>query len=147
MADDTDDALVERLRALAAAADAPPEHVEEAARAALETRTLDDLARLLTAPTPDEAVLTRADPGGVRFLAFASDDVVLDLQVDAEGGVATVRGLVHGAAGPVTLEVHGGASVSAEVDEAGYFTVTGLPAGAPAARVRAGGTTTEWFAL
>ncbi|QIM22539.1 hypothetical protein G7075_17705 [Phycicoccus sp. HDW14] len=89
MPDDTDDALVERLRALAAAVDPPPAHVEEAARAAFETRTLDHLARLLTDSADGEALLTRAAydalTGAVRLLSFATDEVGIDLQVAVEG--------------------------------------------------------------
>jgi len=149
--DDTDDALVERLRALAAAVDPPPAHVEEAARAAFETRTLDHLARLLTDSADGEALLTRAahdaPTGAVRLLSFATDEVGIDLQVAVEGDVATVHGLLRGASGPVTVEVRGDSSNRVEVDGDGWFTVTGLPAAASAVRVRTGTTTTEWFAL
>jgi hypothetical protein len=147
VADETDDALVERLRALAAVTDPLPAHVEEAARAAFETRTLDELARLVSDSADGEAVLTRAEPGAVRMLSFAVGEVAIDLQVEVADEVATVRGLLRGAAGPVTVEVRGRTAITAEVDAAGYFTATGLPGDVPAVRVRAAGTTTEWFAL
>ncbi len=145
--DESDDALVDRLRAMAAVADPIPSHVEEAARAALSTRSLDTLARLLADSHDGDAVLTRGEPGPVRLLSFGADDLVLELQVTVERGSATVRGLVRGTPGPVTVELHPGGSVTVDVDEGGYFTASGLPATAVRARVRAGSTTTEWFVL
>jgi hypothetical protein len=142
---DPDDQLLERLRAVAAEADPVPAHVDEAASAALSTRHLDELARLLADSDEGAAVLTRGEPGAIRLLSFGTDQVAVELQVVIERDSATLRGLLTGAPGPVLVEVRGGGTVSAEVDEDGYFTVSGLPTAL--VRLRAGGTTTEWVSI
>ena len=140
---ESDDQLLDRLRAVAQATDPVPQHVEEAARAALSTRHLDELARLLADSDEGAAVLTRGRPGQARLLSFGVGEVALELQVVVEGDTATLRGLLTGAPGPVTVEVLEGTSLVTEVDEGGYFTVTGVPVSV--LRLRAGSTTTEWF--
>ena len=140
---ESDDQLLDRLRGIAAATDPVPAHVDEAARAALSTRQLDDLLRLLADSDEGAAVLTRGEPGQVRLLSFGAGPVALELQVTVDGDTATVRGLLTGAPGPVTVEQRDGESRLVEVDDAGFFTVTGVPV--TFVRLRAGTTTTEWF--
>lgn len=148
MQTESDDQLLDRLRRLVAQADPVPSHVDEAARAALSTRHLDELARLLVDSDEEAAVLTRAGQGArVRLLSFGAEEAVLELRVTVEGEGATVRGLLTGALagtrGPLTVEVRGGHPLVGEVDEDGFFTVTGLPV--TFVRLKVGATTTEWF--
>jgi hypothetical protein len=150
MQSESDEQLLDRLRRLVAQADPVPSHVDEAARAALSTRHLDELARLLADSDEGAAVLTRGRAGEVarvRLLTFGGQQAALELQVTVEGEGATVRGLLTGplagTAGPVTIEVRGRTPLVGEVDEDGFFTVAGVPL--TFVRLRVGATTTEWF--
>ena len=140
---ESDEVLLADLRSIAAAADPVPRHLDELAKAALATHHLDDLARQLSDSAVSPGTLTRDEPGHTRMLSFATDGVTIELQVSDEGAALRLRGLVRGAPGPVTLEVHGGAAREAEVDAAGFFSMAAPPRAL--LRLRLQGTTTEWF--
>jgi len=123
-----DDRLLERLRVIAATVDPPPMLVDESARQALSTRRIDaELAELLmdsmSAAAPAQS---RADGDDVRMLAFASDRVSIELQVEPEAaGTVSLRGLVVGAGGVVTIETLTATS-TVPIDGAGWFTAAGI---------------------
>lgn len=134
--DDEDDLLMEQLRRIAAEIDPPPEHVVAAARAALSTRRLDEeLAELVMDSELVETGYVRSGPTPVRLLSFESAAVSVELQVEETAAGRSVRGLVAGAAGEVVLEtLH--ERRTALLDEDGWFTIDGAPAGNARFRLR-----------
>ena len=122
-----DDRLLERLRVIAATVDPPPMLVDEAARHALATRRIDaELAELLMDSSLATAAQARADGDDVRMLAFATDRVSIELQVEPEAaGTVSLRGLVVGAGGEVTIETPTATS-TVPIDGAGWFTAAGI---------------------
>jgi hypothetical protein len=135
--------LMARLRDAAAVADPVPGHVLAAARAALDTRRLDEELAALVADSALADAGVRAADAEVRLLSFEAADVTLELQVEYRGDEVAVRGLVTGAAGDAVVEV-AGVRHTVPVDE-GWFAVTGLPRGAT--RVRVGSIVTSWVQL
>ncbi|GIG88637.1 hypothetical protein [Plantactinospora endophytica] len=143
----TDDELVDRLRAIAVRVDPPPDFVAELARAALSTRRIDEvLAELVHDSTTELPALARSDDEQLRLLSFEHGAVSIELQVHTVDGTVSIRGLVDGATGDVTVETSRG-SREAPVDEEGWFTVDGLATGVLRLRVPAGDTTvtTSWI--
>lgn len=142
--------LLDRLRAVAAEADAPPAYVTEAARAAFATRNLGaELAALLADSETDSPVLTRGQPSAVRMLSFAAGEVLVELQVTAAHQSVAMRGFVQHAAGPVVVETLSG-SQTVEPDEDGWFTLDRVPAGMCRLRLHSAtgaDVTTEWVDL
>jgi len=127
-AETADDRLLERLRAIAAEVDAPPAIVDEAARLALSTRRIDaELAELLMDSALETAAAhSRAEGDDVRLLTFATDRVSIEVQVEPElDGSVSVRGLVVGAAGEVTIE-SASATRTVPIEGAGWFTARTL---------------------
>ncbi|GAA3733633.1 hypothetical protein GCM10022225_14790 [Plantactinospora mayteni] len=146
MTEDEDD-LVGRLRAIAVRVDPPPEVVAELARAALSTRRIDAvLAELVQDSTTEMPALARGADEQLRLLSFEHGTVSIELQVHSTGDTVSIRGLVGGATGDVTVETPGG-SRSTPIDDEGWFTVDGLAAGLLRLRVPAGDTTvtTSWI--
>lgn len=120
------DAVTARLRAAATIADAPPEHVFDAARAAFGLRDLDtQLARLVSdSAEAGDAVLLRgvATEADYRTVVFEVGDVTIELEIAEAGGGRRLVGLVAGvAAGQVRVEYADGRVVSDDVDELGRF--------------------------
>jgi hypothetical protein len=157
--DDDDDALLARLRAISAQTDAVPDAVLAAARAAIETRNLDnELATLIAdsaATTPDQAfeAVRRGPPGSVaeRLLSFEGGGVQVELEVARHGDGLTLMGQVVGVApGECVLERGTGPDETLHLDELGRFLAEGVPAGP--ARLRCRSTTgrivvTAWVSL
>jgi hypothetical protein len=135
--------LMARLRNAAAELDPVPAHVLAAARAALDTRRLDEELAALVADSALADAGVRAADAEVRLLSFEAADVSLELQVEYRGDDVSVRGLVTGATGDAVIEV-AGERHTAPVDE-GWFAVTGLPRGAT--RVHIGPIVTSWVQL
>lgn len=131
-----DDLLMERLRRIASEIDPPPDHVMAAARAALGTRRLDEeLAELVMDSELVETGHVRSGPTPVRLLSFESDAVSVELQVEETAAGRSVRGLVAGATGEVVLEtLH--VRRTAPLNEDGWFTMDGAPAGNVRFRLR-----------
>lgn len=136
------DELLDRLRQIASKVDAVPSHVELTAQAALSTRRLDEELAELVHDSLHAPELVR-DEGDVRMLSFEAGDVSVELQLDGE----TIRGLVTGASGEVTIECRQGSSTTATVDDNGWFT-TPRPNRTARIRLRADDGTvivTSWF--
>ncbi|HEY3748615.1 MAG TPA: hypothetical protein VGL80_05420 [Pseudonocardiaceae bacterium] len=144
-----DDELMAALSRSASLADPVPAAVDESARAALATRRLDEeLARLLLDSALVGADSVRADGSEIRLLSFETDGVTLELQVEQDG--TFVRGLAIGTAGPAVVETPD-ETRSVRIDDAGSFTVAGLPGGPTRIRVTAadggGPVGTGWLRL
>jgi hypothetical protein len=143
-----DDELMAELARIAVLADPPPDLVGAAGRAALTTRRLDEeLARLVEDSALGAVALVR---GGdtVRLLTFEHGDVSLELQVEQVGGRVTVRGLILGATGPVTVDTPTGER-TARIGPEGWFSIDDLPTGPLCVRLRAAdgtGIRTGWIA-
>jgi hypothetical protein len=156
-----DDALVARLRRIAAAVDPVPEAVHEAARAVLSTRDLDRrLAELIADSTdPDDnedsyekvRTWTGDGPANSRLLSFAGGDVQVDLEVSAHGERLVVIGQFTGASTEdCALEYANGERLALDVDGLGRFLVNGLRPGPVRARCRAvdgAAVVTAWVTL
>ena len=145
-----DDELMERLRAIGGQVDPPPATVLAAAQAALATRRLDaELAELMLDSHEPAGAGVRAGAAEVRVLSFESATVTIELQVRALPAGAALRGLVDGATGPVILE-SGDDRREVAVDEEGWFTVDGVPAGLVRLRATAVGgapVVSSWVSL
>jgi hypothetical protein len=143
---ESDDALLDRLRRLAAELDDPPDHVDRAARAALFTRRLDHQLAELIADSAQIQPVARAGEPSIRLLTFETATVSLELQVDEVAGRRAVRGHVTGAAGEAVVETASDTRTAA-IDQRGWFAVDDLPAGVIRIRLQAAdGTavTTGW---
>lgn len=147
------DALMERLRAVAAVDDPPP-LVDALARAAFETRDLDAELAVLTADSAvDELALVRSTPtASPRMLSFETETVGVELQIDRTVDGVALRGLLSGTdptRAEVTLEAEtADGRTRLDVDPHGWFQATALPDGPLRLRLtyRAGGvTTTPWI--
>ncbi|GLZ29029.1 hypothetical protein Lesp02_12190 [Lentzea sp. NBRC 105346] len=114
-----DEELLDRLRAIASEVDGVPELVHEEALAALETRRMGErLAELIADSLQDLNESVRAAEQ-IRSLTFEAGEVSIEVQLDD-----TLRGLVTGASGTITIETPGG-STTVRLDESGWFTFTG----------------------
>ena len=157
--DDDDDALLARLRTIAAETDAVPDAVIAAARAAIETRNLDnELAALIAdsaATTPDQTfeAVRGGLPGSVaeRLLSFEGGGVQVELEVARRGDGLTLIGQVIGVVpGECVLERGTGRDQTVDLDELGRFLAEGVPAGPARLRCRSStGRTvvTAWVSL
>lgn len=144
-----DDALMDALRRSAQANDPPPNHVLEAARAALDTRRLDEeLAALLVDSAAQVAEAVRGEDD-VRLLAFGTSRVSVELHLEYLRTGISLRGLVSGGSGEVTIEQRGG-SRTLPIDAEGWFAATDVPRGATRMRLRtadAAPVSTSWVLL
>lgn len=127
-----EDDLEARLRAIAAEAEPPPEHVLDAARAAFALRDLDaELAALVADSAVDApAVLTRAVVSDVRMLSFECGSVTVELDVESDPGTHLLRlsGLAVGAIGEVVV-VRSESRAAVEISADGRFTAEGIEPG------------------
>ena len=152
MSDTSDDILIARLRTLANQADAPPEMVLQAARAAFLMRRIDaELAELVLDSAVDVGpVAVRAgETDAVRMLSFETDSVSIEVQVTDIDGLRSLLGLVSGASGLVEVETAAGRS-SVDLDGLGRFSVPNVPAGAVRLHLTAdtgAAVTTSWVSL
>jgi hypothetical protein len=149
--DSADDALLARLRRIAAEADPVPELVIQAARSAFGLRELDaQLAELVRDSAVDVPATSVRGPGA-RLLSFEVGDVAVECEINERDLRRDILGqLVGGNASGVAAEVPGAAAVTVPVDERGRFSVRDLPAGPVRLRCRlADGTTvvTSWAAV
>lgn len=124
----SEDELLERLRALAGEADAPPAHVLAGALAARTRVALEDeLLDLRSDSFAGAAATTRAGPG-TRVLRFGTPDCAVELEVAGEG-YRTVVGQLDPAAGGEVELTHAGGVVRAPVDDLGRFRLGPVPPG------------------
>lgn len=161
--DTDDDAVVHRLRALAASADPPPPELAQAARSALSWRraerelaALTALAELSYDSADDDAALAGVrSGGGSRLLTFADGGVSVEVEVadsPGAGGLRLLGQLVPPQPGHIEAR-HADGVVTAEADDLGRFRCEGLANGPVSLRCHVGdGDTarlvvTDWTAL
>lgn len=141
------DAILDRLRSIADEVDGVPPIVYALARAAFETRNLDAELAVLTADSQfDQLELVRSVAIEPRMVAFETDSVTVELQLDRHETMATVRGLVMGAVSEIVLDT-GETRQPAVLDDRGWF-LAEVPVGPLRLRIRAAdGTnvTTAWI--
>ena len=122
--------LLDELRAVLGRVDPVPPEVTEFAGAALGWRRLDaDLAELLadSALEAESAALTRSGGSDGRWLTFRSDELAIDVEIEAEGGAFTMRGQLAPPLSSATIEVQaadGSVIAASESDELGRFRLT-----------------------
>ncbi len=150
-----DDALLERLRALAAQADPVPDLVLESAKAAFLMRRLDaELAELVLDSAVDAGPVlvrgvTSTDDDSVRMLSFETSTLSIEVQVTRADGARSLVGMVSGAFGTLDVETADGRR-TVPIDSLGRFAVADVPAGTVRLHlVAADGTavTTSWVSL
>ncbi len=125
-----DEALLARLRDVAAEVDPVPEFVLEAARAALSLRTLDaDLAELVRDSWEDRSSLIAVrGEGDVRLISFETGPVAVELQVTERDGLRDLVAQISGAH-VAQAEVETPARRHATTLEDSVVVADGLPAG------------------
>jgi hypothetical protein len=143
-----DDAFLDRLRAVVAAADPVPELVVTSARAAFTTRRLDAELAELVLDSAEAHTSVRSAGADVRILSFESGDITVEVQVQDGPRGHELRGLVDGAQPTsITIEFAGGPPLVVSVDEDGWFAAAPIPAGPLRLRVDRPPVVTEWVVL
>jgi hypothetical protein len=143
-----DDALLADLRRIAGVVDAPPPLLAASSRAAFAFGRLDDeLARLVqdTAVTPVGA----RGPDEPRMIAFAADEITVDVEVTGGPHDRRLTGVVAGSVSDLTLQTPE-ASYRVEIDEQGRFRAAGLAGSLlrlTMATASGRGVTTPWVQL
>jgi hypothetical protein len=146
-----DDRLLTELGAAVRAADDVPESFVAAGKAAFAWHNIDaDLAQLVSDSSvdPAEAGLRSSEPAIVRTMTFASAELSIELDVQADG----LRGLVvPEQAGTVQVRLSGGeAGPELAIDAVGWFVIRPVPAAPFRLSVRlADGSSalTSWISL
>lgn len=137
--DDDDAALVADLRRLLGAADPVPEHVQIAARVAIEWSTLEaELARLVHDSIVDDPALAVRGDAGPRSLTFEAPELTIEIETEiaAAGGSISIAGqLVPPQLAQIAL-LNGDALVAIRADERGRFGAAGLAPGPLTMRCR-----------
>lgn len=123
---DPDEALVERLRSIAAQVDPPPAHVDELARAAFSTRHVDELARILFDSAAEDAAPVRGAADETRVVTLAAEGVTAELELARSPDGLRLRGYVTGAEGDIVVESPRGRTRVALGDD-GWFALDGPP--------------------
>jgi hypothetical protein len=147
----SDDELLAELRDIAAETDPVPEPLLDAARMAFELRDLDAmLAELVHDSAVDAPAMAIRGGGAERILSFAVRALAVECQVTARGSRRDLLGqLVGGRAEEMDVQVTGSVT-TVPVNDAGRFSVRGLPAGPFRLRCRLAdgtGLVTSWAAL
>ena len=126
----SDDELLAALREIAAETDPVPEPLLDAARTAFELRDLDGmLAELVHDSAVDAPAMAIRGGGAERILSFAVRAIAIECQSTARGSHRDLLGqLVGGRAEEMDVQVTG-AITTVPVNDAGWFSVRGLPAG------------------
>lgn len=143
--DPADDDLVAGLRRVLARVDPIPEHVQLAARLAIEWRTLDaELAELVHDSLLDEPALAVRGDAGPRVLTFESADLTIEIEAESESATAGETVQVVGQlipAQPAQIVLNSGDELQVtNADERGRFVAGGLTRGRLSVRCRLGGT-------
>jgi hypothetical protein len=124
---------------------AVPEHRREAARAAFTWRTIDEELLALTHDSLEMADAAVRGALDVRTLGFESDELSLEIEVDADRVIGQV---LDAAADEVIVESVEEGSQTCSVDECGVFSVQ-VPTGPVRFAVRVEGALrhTPWIVL
>ena len=145
-----DDDLEIRLSRALDASDPIPEHVLEAARAAIGWRTIDaELAELLHEDSKELAGVRGGD-AGPRHLTFTAGDVELELMLAGDRDTRIDGQLVPPAAATVLLQATDGTREEIRTDDLGRFAFVAVAARRIRVAVRpdAGvALVTPWLAL
>jgi len=128
------DALLDRLRRAALAADPPPPELEGSARAAFGLSRLDEELATLLHDSEQESVAVRGDGDEPHLLSFGSDDVGTDLEITATADGHDVTGTVHGPVRKVTVQTPDDAR-DVETDAHGRFRTGGVTGAAVRVRM------------
>jgi hypothetical protein len=147
----SDDELLAELRDIAAETDPVPEPLLDAARMAFELRDVDAmLAELVHDSAVDAPAMAIRGGGTERILSFAVRALAVECQITARGSHRDLLGqLVGGRTEQMDVQVTGAVS-TVPVNDAGRFSVRGLPAGPFRLRCRLAdgtGLVTSWAAL
>lgn len=131
-----DDALLDRLRAVATEVDPVPADVLSAAVRAFGMRMVDAELAELVADSLDSPHVVRG-PSRRRLLAWVAGPVSVDAEISGSGETRRLVGIVEGAPGPVVLEsaVRPDVPLTVDLDDGGRFTVDDVPAGLTRLRV------------
>src|SRR5262245_48287744 len=132
---DPDDALLDELRAVVAAADPLPPHLVAAAEAAFDWRSIDDELAELLGDSVAEPELAGVRAGeAARLLSFAGSELRVELEVTGTGPVRRLQGQLVPPA-PARIAIRGAAGVVDVVADAyGRFVASDVPAGAVSLR-------------
>jgi hypothetical protein len=146
--DETDNALLAELRALAAQSDPIPPAAIAAARSAIAWRTMDaELAQLTSDLTSQNQL---ADVRSLRtptLLTFEAASLTVEIEVlETATGRRLLGQLVPPGPGQVDVR-HGGRTTTVAADEVGRFRVDDVSAGPVSLRCSAGSriVQTDWF--
>jgi hypothetical protein len=144
-----DDAMLERLRRAAQAADPPPAELEGSARAAFGLGRRDEELAVLLHDSEEESVAVRSGGEEPHLLSFGSDGVGTDLEIAPSDDGHDITGTVHGPVHRAALQTPDEAWDVA-LDEAGRFRRAGVTGVAVRVRMETGdGVTvvTPWVRL
>jgi hypothetical protein len=132
---DADDKLLRELRRVVSAVDPVPEHVLEAARIALDWRTVDDeLAELLYDSSTEPGLSGVRAEGRSRVLNFGGERVKLEVEVSGSGQERTLTGQVD-PAGSARIEIrHTDHVTTVAADDRGRFIASSIPPGSVSLR-------------
>jgi hypothetical protein len=152
---ESDDDLLEELRAVMRTADAVPAEVTEFAKAALGWRRLDaELAELLSDSLLEAgAGATRAGGSGARSLTFRSGELTIDVEIQTDGTKHLFLAQLAPAPATATVEVQrvdGEVAATGEADELGRIRLSVDGSGSVRLRVAVVGAApieTSWFSL
>ncbi|WP_395576009.1 hypothetical protein [Streptomyces sp. BK79] len=136
--------LEEELRQAAAILDPVPAELRRIAVDAFALHDLDARVAELTFDSLVDAIPVRGETDPPRMLTFRADDVILDVEVTADGLIGQVL-----PPGPARIEVLSGPLAHARLtaDDMGRFTGEAPPTGPFALRLRTGGdvVVTQWL--
>lgn len=149
-----DEALLDRLRTVAAEADPPPELTVLAARAAFLTRRLDEELAELVLDSAEHHTSVRSASGDVRVLSFEAGDLTVEVQVQDTATGRELRGLIDGfgddfSGGTVAIET-AERTRDIDVDSDGWFALEALAPGPARLRITRAGAApvvTSWVVL
>jgi len=139
---DADDTLIGGLRRVLGELDGIPEHVQIAARAALDWRTIDaELARLIHDSRVDQPALAVRGTTTPRALTFEAGELQIEIEAEPVDGGETLRiagQLVPPQSAQITL-LQGDDLIATRADERGRFAASGIVPGPLALRCRLDG--------
>jgi len=143
-----DDALLADLRRIAAVVDAPPPLLASSSRAAFAFGRLDDELARLVQDTALQPVGSRG-PDEPRMIAFAADEITVDVEVTGGPDDHRLTGVVDGAIAELAVQTPA-ATYPVEVDAQGRFRAGQLEGSLLRLTMATGsgrGVTTPWVRL